>query len=614
MTFEARSLDGAGNNRAHPDWGRAGTQYRRVAPTAYADGIAKMTGGPNARWISNRIFNDIGQNLFSENDESQWGWAWGQFIDHDLGLRDATAAEDATIPYTGPAADPLEAFKNDFGAIAMARTPAAPGTGTGRTPRQQIDTISSYIDGSNVYGVTDARLEWLREGPVDSNLSNNGPRLFLPGGFLPTADARGNATKAPAVELQGRLAATPGKARVAGDVRANENIALTAIHTLFAREHNRIVNALPRYLSSNSKFQIARRVVAAESQYITYNEFLPSLGVRLGRYEGYNAGVPTGLSNEFATVGYRAHSMVHGEFGVDFAPGTYTPQQLAAFRAEGIAVKDDDDEHALEIPLGVAFGNPGLLERVGIGPLLQSLSAERQYRNDEQIDNTLRSVLFLVPKPGTDPVACQGPVVDPRCFSGVVDLAAIDIQRGRDHGIPRYNDLRRAYGLEPVTSFRAITGEATERFPFDRAINASDPNNDANILDFVQLRDRLGQVIDPATDPDAASANAVTGVRRTTVAARLKAIYGSVDKIDAFVGMAAERHVRGTEFGELQLAIWQEQFRALRDGDRFFYLNDPALSNIQRAYGIGYRHSLADIIRMNTGAVVPDNVFRVAFS
>jgi peroxidase len=44
-----------------------------------------MVSGPSPRYISNRVFNDVGQNLFSENDISQWGWAWGQFIDHDIG-------------------------------------------------------------------------------------------------------------------------------------------------------------------------------------------------------------------------------------------------------------------------------------------------------------------------------------------------------------------------------------------------------------------------------------------------------------------------------------------------------------------------------------------------
>src|SRR5580765_3489067 len=138
-----RTLDGSGNNAAHPAWGQAGTQYLRVAAPNYADGISQMVAGPSPRYVSNRIFNDLGQNLFSENDISQWGWAWGQFIDHDIGLRDETPAEHAPIAFN--ALDPLESFTNDFGALDFARTPAAPSTGS-VVPRQQVNTITSYID------------------------------------------------------------------------------------------------------------------------------------------------------------------------------------------------------------------------------------------------------------------------------------------------------------------------------------------------------------------------------------------------------------------------------------------------------------------------------------
>ena len=64
--------------------------------------------------------------------------------------------------------------------------------------------------------------------------------------------------------------------------------------------------------------------------------------------------------------------------------------------------------------------------------------------------------------------------------------------------------------------------------------------------------------------------------------------------------MIAEPHVPGTEFGELQLAIWKRQFSALRDGDRFFYLNDPGLNFIREKYGIDYRTDLGEIIAPNT--------------
>ena len=600
-----RTLDGSANNAAHPTWGQAGSLYLRLGPTSYADGVGAVpTGLPDIRNLSNRIFNDVGQNLFSENGVTQWGWAWGQFMDHDLGLRDESTGDGPALPFT--ASDPLEQFHDDLGVIDFSRTRPAPGTGIAGVPRQHVNTLSSYIDGSGIYGVSAARLDWLRTGPLDGDPANNLASLLLTsGGYLPRVTARGNAAAAPPVDLMGALMGTPDRAAVAGDVRANENIALTALHTLFAREHNRIVTQLPSSLTQEQKFQIARRVIGAELQYITYTEFLPALGVRLPAYRGYNRNVNAGLSQEFAVVGYRAHSMIHGEFEPVVPAGRYSDAQLATFRSEGVTVEvNGDGTLTLVIPLSLAFGNPDLLEQVGLNEVLSSLT-DRQYKNDEQIDNSLRSVLFQVPKPGIpDPTVCGSPVISPDCFSGVSDLGAIDVARDRDHGIGSYNALRVAYGLSLKTSFAAITGESSEVLPAGSTIDTP------SILDFVQLRDGAGNVLTPGTEE--ANEDAVVGIRRSTLAARLKAVYGSVSRVDAFAGMVSEKHVPGTEFGELQLAIWKRQFQAVRDGDRFFYLNDPALPAIQRALGISYRHSLADIIKLNTGLVTQPNVFRVA--
>jgi len=164
--------------------------------------------------------------------------------------------------------------------------------------------------------------------------------------------------------------------------------------------------------------------------------------------------------------------------------------------------------------------------------------------------------------------------------------------------MPTYNQLRAAYGLPTKTTFRAITGEASEAFPTDPLLTPGNEVNDPNSLDFTALFDINGNPVDPAS-PDAQ--NIVTrAVRRTPVAARLKAVYGSVNNVDAFVGMVAEPHVAGTEFGELQLAIWKEQFQASRDGDRFFYLNDPLQSYIRQNFGIDSRRTLAQVIAANT--------------
>jgi hypothetical protein len=347
------------------------------------------------------------------------------------------------------------------------------------------------------------------------------------------------------------------------------------------------VRSLPATLPTEQRFQIARRVIGAEQQFITYREYLPAVGVKLPGYRGYDPEVNPSLGNEFATVAYRAHSMIHGEFEVTVAGRT------------------------VRVPLGQAFFNPDILPTLGLGPILAGLADEAQYKNDEQIDDSLRSVLFQVPGPGVaDPIACFTTPSTPGCFQGVVDLGALDVERGRDHGMPTYNEMRRAFGLVPRKSFRAITGERSDSFPADRELDAAHPVDDPDSLDFVKLLDADGNAVKPGSD--AAAEDVRVGVRRTPLAARLRAIYGSVKKVDTFVGLVSEPHVRGSEFGELQRAIWTQQFDALRTGDRFFYRNDPALDEIRAKYGVDYRHTLSDLIALNTNvprADLPANAF-----
>jgi len=594
-SFEVQSLDGSANNRNHSSWGQAGTAYTRVGAARYADGRSAPVTGPDPRYVSNRIFNDTNQNVFSEHRASQWVFAWGQFVDHTIGLR-AEGAEKADLPFS--ATDPLESFTNDLGVIPFTRSKATPGTGV-TNPRQQTNTVSSYMDAWAVYGGTNERLEWLREGSVDGDLKNNGAKLLLPDGYLPRSDARGDSSTAPTMALDGRLLGQPSHAMVAGDVRANENIALTAVQTLFAREHNRIVALLPETLSEEERFQIARRVVIAEEQYITYTQFLPAMGVRLPAYQGYNPRVNATITNEFATVGYRAHSQIHGDMEAEVSASDMTEARIQALRAQGIeveATEEDPEELEVTVPMNVMFFNPDLVPAIGLGPLLAGLGAESQYNNDEMIDNQLRSVLFQIPTEA-NPDCLDGPEMT-ECFQGVVDLGALDVARGRDHGMPTYNQMRRAYGLRAKSSFSDITGERSQNFRRG-STPASGGIDDPKSLEFTELRDIDGEAIEAGSEE--AITSVTRAVRRTPLAARLRALYGSVDRIDAFVGMSAERHGRSAELGELQQAMWAKQFAALRDGDRFFYGTDPGLSLIKRQFGIDFRVSLGDVIAANTG-------------
>jgi heme peroxidase len=174
--------------------------------------------------------------------------------------------------------------------------------------------------------------------------------------------------------------------------------------------------------------------------------------------------------------------------------------------------------------------------------------------------------------------------------------------------MPLYNQMRNAYGLASKTSFTSITGESTDSFPRDPLLTPGNEVNDPNCLDIIAAFDINGNPTDVAND------NATRVVRRCTVAAKLKAIYGSVSTLDAFTGMLAEKHISGSELGELQRAIWQDQFGAARDGDRFFYRNDPLQSYIRNTFGIDSRRTLAQVIAANTDvpqADLPANVFRL---
>jgi len=589
---ELQTLDGSGNNRAHTGWGRVGTEYPRVAPARYVDGVGEPVGGPSPRYVSNRIFNDTGQQLYSERGVSQWAQVWGQYVLHTVGLRE-DSDEALNIPLD--VTDPLETAETNIPFVPAGRSKVVPGTGvTG--PREAVNFNSSYLDAFAVYGGTAERLEWMREGPVDGDLGNNGARLLMPGNLLPRRDARGDAGSAPIVDSPGALLLEKGV--VAGDFRAGENVGLTAVQTLFAREHNRIVAELPSTLSEEEKFQIARRVVIATEQYITYQDFLPAMGVRPAEYRGYRPHVNAGLGNEFATVGFRAHSMVRGDFAVRVAEKRYSAAQLDAFRARGLVVTADHGTVTVTVPPQAAAFNPELVGELGLGPLLQGLGERPQGKNDEQIGDITRNIRVH------NPVGCELPSAG--CQILIFDISAIDIARGRDHGMPSYNELRRAYGLAPKPTFRSITGEASETFPADPELSPGDEINDPDSLDFLRVLDREGNAVPPGSE------RAVAGVRRTTLAARLAAIYDTTADLDAVTGMVSEPHVPGTELGELQLAIWKRQFEATRDGDRFFYLNDPALTKIRRAYGIDYRRTLADLIVLNTDvqrAELPRNVF-----
>ena len=308
---------------------------------------------------------------------------------------------------------------------------------------------------------------------------------------------------------------------LAGDLRANEQVGLTSLHTLFVREHNRLAEAIAAEdpdLSGHEIYELARKIVGAQMQVITYSEFLPMLlgPGAIGPYGGYDRGADPAITNEFSTAAYRfGHTML-------------SPDLLVI----------DGEGSEQSVSLREAFFNPLLLAEQGISGILRGLATQRAQQVDTLLVDEVRNLLFGAP---------GGPVRD---------LAALNIQRGRDHGLPSYNVVRGAYGLPPAESFADVT---------------SDP----------AMQEALGLV------------------------------YAGVEDLDIWTGGLAEDHVASAMVGETFHTIIADQFRRLRDGDRYWFENDPYLLSNDELLTEVRATRLAEIIRRNTqgGAEVPDNVF-----
>jgi len=525
LELENRSIDGMGNNLAEPTQGAAETNLIRLGyPAVFPDGHGDMiedVDQPNARDVSNLI-NDQDESIVNDRYLTDWIVQWGQFLTHDISLTGNDAANNilsdgTTGEFSIAINDPNDPIGPN--AIPFTRSNFDSTTGTpdlvdspfGSRPnwREQINSVTSYIDASNVYGSDETRQAALRSF-VDGKL------LISEDGLL-VKNTDGLANDDP-FHLGDALF-------LAGDIRANEQVGLTSVHTLFVREHNHLTDLIQEQgpeLTDEGIYQLARKIVSAEMQAITYNEFLPALlgvGAPSAQDARYDETVNASITNSFSTAMFRyGHSM----------------------QSSVLKLVDNAGQNIGSLSLSEAFFDPTIL---GDNPdnldlILKGLATQEAQENDVHLVDDIRNFLFGPPG------------------AGGLDLAALDIQRGRDHGLPDFNSLREFYGLERVEGFDDVTSD-------------------------------------------------------TEVQASLEQIYGDVDNIDAWVGGIAEDHLGGASVGATVNAVMANQFTRLRDGDRFFYTNDPALHTrlVRNVIDVN-SITLADVICRNTGITnIQDNVF-----
>ncbi|XP_017781292.1 PREDICTED: thyroid peroxidase-like [Nicrophorus vespilloides] len=532
-----RTSDGACNNIAEPWKGASMLPMQRFLLPQYEDGVqsprASLLGFPlpSPREISIRVHRDRDVEM---STVTMMFMQWGQFLDHDVTSTAQTRAFNRSIPrccapggtgflppdFLHPDCMPIAVPEDDrflgrFGIRCIEFIRSAPSSRIDCHLgwREQINQVTSYIDASTVYGSDAQKADSLR--------------LFR-GGLLQYGRPRNvqNPPDPPGGEIC-RLGAVSPQCFKGGDSRAGEQTGLTAFHTVFLRYHNRLAAALGQlnpHWSDEKIYQETRRIVGALIQQITYKEFLPVLlgeeVMRLfdldllqkGYYNGYDGRVNPSPANSFSAAAFRfGHSLVQNSYVRS------DPLHRPIFNNVTIHNEQANPENIW------SFGS---LDRVILG-----FSNQPSQRRDEFIARELTQHLFQSPG---------------QPFG--MDLAALNIQRGRDHGVPSYTSWREPCGLTPVDTWEDLEA----------------------LMSFETIQ-------------------------------RFRSLYTHVEDIDLYPGGLAERPVRGGVVGPTFACIIAQQFSNFRKGDRFWYENGNFESSftpaqLQQIRRLTYAHILCHVL------------------
>lgn len=344
---------------------------------------------------------------------------FGQFIDHDIVLTPSgQRRRDASFPVVVEG----RAQRMPFLRSDVLSLPVCCDQRYGGEEGMVYNAATAFVDASVVYGTELARQGALRlhkDGKLIMKKTKDGWRLPR------------NSRSELLYTLNNVNRRDDEQLAVAGEMRANENPILTALQTLFAREHNRVCDLLIKELRARGMpmltdewlFQQARRVIVAELQSIAFNEFMPAmLGEgAISAYGGYNPKVDPSTDLIFTSAAYRwGHSAIRNEIwarGQDGKQRTYSLQDT--------------------------FFNPKLFASETVEAwLIGAINAPAMDIDLEHADS-VRQFLFSPGRPGR------------------LDLLALNIQRGRDHNLPSYLAARELHGL--VRGLNDISEETRNR-------------------------------------------------------------------------------------------------------------------------------------------------------
>ncbi|KAK7576086.1 hypothetical protein V9T40_012372 [Parthenolecanium corni] len=499
------TMDGSCNNIDIPSWAQAGTPYVRLLAANYSDGISKFRKSidgsplPSARVIRSTLILDKptpskGLNIFF--------YAFGQFVDHDVTLSRMiessepccinhkpvpNLSDDVCMPLIIPEND---SFYSKFGVtcIDFKRMQNTKLEGCNVKPIFQINSQTGVMDMSVTYGISDAEVRTLRTGSGgllkvtnDHRTSNQEYPLIISGPICPF----GGVHRKP-----------QGDCFIAGDERVNQNPELLICNVIFLKLHNLIARHLQSinpHWDDERLFKVARRISIALYQHVITSEYIPVLiGPRtaalyklLPATSGYIRGYDTNL-NPQTLVSYAAGA---GRGGHSNIVGTMN-------------YKGPDEENESYLLRHKYFNNSFLLRKNMYSNILDAYIKQPCDRQDNFFTDEVNNWMLHT-------------LEEPFGF----DLPAVDILRGRDYGLPTYNQFREACGLCRLHTFEELANDI---------INPEDIK-------------------------------------------KLKTLYKSVDDIDYYVGGLMEKPLPDATLGQSFACIQAESFFRWKFGDRLFY-------------------------------------------
>ncbi|XP_053933873.1 dual oxidase 2 isoform X3 [Cuculus canorus] len=423
ISWEVQRYDGWYNNLLHHRRGSVGARLLRLLPANYADGVYQALQEPrvpNARQLSNMVARGP-SGLPSHRNTTVLAVFFGFHVLLDILGTEKPGCPAEFLNIRIPAGDPVfdPAGTGDV-ALPFQRIQWAPETGQSpNSPREQSNEVTGWLDGSSIYGPSHSWSDALRS-------FSGGQLASGPSGHLPReTDGRVPMWKAldPSTGQGG-----PQGIYDLGSAWGNENLFLQAESIAWFRYHNHLATTLAQThptWSDEDLFQHTRKLVIATFQSIVLYEWLPTLlGTVVPEYRGYRQHLDPSLSPEFmAAAGQFLATMV--------PPGVYKRDSKCQFQE----VSSPKGSFPAMRLCNSYWSRESNRQAEDVNNLLLGMSSQIAEREDNIVVEDLQDYWY-------------GPLKYSR-----TDFVASWFQRGRDLGLPTYNQARERFGLEPLQNW-----------------------------------------------------------------------------------------------------------------------------------------------------------------